>query len=269
MLKSIKIILLVLLLGFTSLNFGSRTEASSQNVNEEKKEIVNVDDALLNLGYPERLVNELSQFEKEDIVNQGNIAEFVGATTTYIGFDGEVTLVDDYSSEDMPVVPFGTINSMTVTQVVSRLVNADKVERFEIRGTHQWTISPVNRRTDYLGFALDGNKFNYVPGTSVVSVGPDGPDSKATYTSTNLYQSSFTGIGFSFPLPSSGTRPVVMTKAQIQEVSAGSGSSQLHSTYMHTKAATGTIGLNLGILTVSFLCSIDNDQRATVVDFKY
>ncbi|WLR56716.1 hypothetical protein LC048_07475 [Mesobacillus subterraneus] len=257
--------LLILLVSLTGMYTTSSVDAAKIN----NKTINEVNAQLLELGYPKRLLDRLPIEEKLDIVNGDEIAEFVGAKTTYFGLDNEVLYVDDYSEPFSPVLPEGTINSMTVSQYASRLVDTSYRDRFELRTTHQWTISPVWRRTDMVGYAWDGNKFNLVPGTHYISVGGNGINGAATYSSKNLYNSSFTGAGWSFPMPTSGDRPVAMTKIQIQEVSPISGSSQFHSLYVHTKDSSGTIGLNYGIFNVSFTGNISNDQRAEVVNFNH
>lgn len=267
MIKFTRIILLILLISFVGIAINQPVDAAGQKVNN--KTVKEVDAQLLKLGYPQRLLNKLPFEEKQDMVNGDEIAEFVGATTTYYDENNEVIFVDDYSTFSEPILPEGTINSMTVSQYANRLVDTSYRDRFELRATHQWTISPVWRRTDMVGYAWDGNKFNAVPGTSVISVGGNGSSGAATYTSTNLYSSSFTGAGWSFPMPTSGDRPVAMTKIQIQEVSPISGTSQFHSLYVHTKASSGTLGLSYGVLSVAFTGIIENDQRATFINFNH
>ncbi|MEH6943297.1 hypothetical protein [Bacillus sp. JJ722] len=258
----------LLLFALSAVTTVTIASASEPEENTYITDVNVLDQTLINHGFPERLVADLPLIQKEDLVNSGEIGEYVGATTTTFDTNNRISSVEDYTSLPKPLLK-GTINSMKVTQLVTKVPSTTGKDRFLLETVHQWTISPVNRRTDVVGFAWDGNRFKLIPGSHKVVVGGNGQDGAATYTSLNLYSSSFTGAGWSFPLPKSGTRPVVMTRINLEETKTGSGTSQFHSLYTHTKSGSGSIGLNFGILSVGFTGSVSNDQRAVVKDFKY
>lgn len=256
-------ILVILALSFSVFSTSTNAETIGEIENE-----IEMDARLLELGYPDRLIKELHITEKERIANSDEIAEFSGGKTTHYDLNGQVVYEDDYTSTTPLMMPYGTIVNMTVTQWAQRLVTSSNREIFELESKYQWNISPVNRLTDLIGFAWDGNKFNLIPNTSYLVVGGTGWDGPGTHTTNKLYSSSFSGAGWAFPMPKTGTRPIAAARIRIQEISAIGGTSQIHSLYSHIKG-NGTVGLNLGILSVSYVGTALNDQRATVTNFNY
>lgn len=270
--KLISKFLFVFLFSIIAISFNNIqvNAADNNDINDTENEKI-IDAKLLEYGYPQRLVNELSYLAKKEMIDEG-ITEYVSAETITYDQNNKIIAVDDYNdpNPEPQMVPFGTINSMKVTITAGRQVVPSYIDEFILQSEFQWTISPVVRGTDLIGFAWDGNKFNAMPNTSKVVVGGNGGNGAATYSSNNLYASSFTGVGWSFPLPSSGTRPIAVSKIRIKEVkSALTGSSQFHSLYTHTHSGTGTIGLNFGVLTVAFAGTKPNDQRASFVNFNH
>jgi len=260
---------MIFMISIIAISFNNTQVKASENKDAENEK--NIDEKLLEYGYPQRLVNELSYLAKKQMIDEG-ITEFVSAETITYDQNNNIIAVDDYKNPNPKpqVVPFGTINSMSVTLTAARQVVPSYQDEFVLQGQYQWTTSPVVRGTDLIGFAWDGNKFNAMPNTSQVVVGGNGLNSPVTYSSKNLFSSSFTGAGWSFPLPSSGTSPVAVAKIRIQELKSNStGSSQLHSLYTHTHSGTGSVGLNLGVLSVSFSGTKPNDQRASFTNFNH
>lgn len=256
---------ILVILGLSFFVFSTNADAQSIGKIEYDKEL---DARLLEIGLPEQLINQLDTSEKEDIANNDEYEEFVGGSTTYYDYAGNVIFEDDYTDSKPQFMPFGTIVNMTVTQGAYRLVSTSDREIFQLTSSYQWNISPVNRLTDVIGFSWDGKKFNLIPGTSWLVVGPNGNKSPVSHSSSNLFQSSFTGAGWSFPMPKTGTRPIAKARINIQETKAAKGNSQFHSLYSHTKGS-GSVSLNLGLLSVSYTGGAKADQRATVTNFSY
>ncbi|MEK4128571.1 hypothetical protein NYE67_02765 [Solibacillus sp. FSL W8-0474] len=224
-----------------------------------------IDEKLLEYGYPQRLIDELSNISKRDILNDG-ITEYAGAKTITYDLNNNIISVDDYTDSNPPIVLYGQIKGMTVTQTAGRQVVPSSMDEFVLRSDYKWTTNPFFTGTDLIGFAWDGNKFNAVPNTSSVEVRKNG---KVTHSSNNLYSSSFTGVGWAANLPDFGGPIVVTSKIRIREVKTLTGTSQFHSLYTHSLAGIGSMGLNFGVLSVSFTGTKSNDQRATFIDFNH
>lgn len=257
---------ILVILGLSFLVFSTSADAQTIDKNQHEKEL---DARLLELGHPERLINQLDISQKEEIANNDEYAEFVGGSTTYYDYAGNVVFVDDYTDSKPQFMPFGTIVNMNVTQSAYRMVASSDREIFELSTSHRWLISPVNRLTDVIGFAWDGNKFNLVPQTAQITVRDNGTSGKITHSSNLLFQTSFTGAGWAFPLPKTSGNPAITTRIYIQETKAGiTGNTQFHSLYSHTKGS-GSVSLGLGVLSVSYTGGAVADQRAVVVNFSY
>lgn len=265
--KLLSKLLFVFVLGIVVIFCGNLQADASENKDVEDEQ--NINEKLLEYGYPQRLIDELSYIAKKGIIDEG-VTEYAGAETVTYDLNYNVIAVDDYTSLEPQITPYGQINSMKVTQTAGRQVVPSFRDEFVLQAQYAWTISPVQRRTDLIGFAWDGNKFNAMPDTSKVLVGGNGLNGSVTYLSRNLYASSFTGVGWAFPLPSSGTRPIAVAQIRIQEKKDSlNGTSQFHNLYTHTVSGSGSIGLSLGVLSVSFSGSRANDQRASFMNFNH
>ncbi len=273
--KKFQVLLLTVTLSFSSLFTASNVKADTINdgikVAPSKLSESDINAILLDQGYPQRLLNRLPLFEKRDMISGDELPEYVGAKTTFYDLNNKVISTDDYKSFSAPggIMPMGTINSMNVTMAISKVVTGSQ-ETYQFNNNHQWTIDPVNARTDYIGYSWDSSKFNSVPGSFQVVVGEDGLNSPATYSSVNLYDSSSAGIGFSFPLPLSFGKPLIVTKYRLKELKANqTGMMQINSKYVHTKETTGSLSFSFVIGSVGVSTTIPNDQRAEITNFYY
>lgn len=228
---------------------------------------ISIDDSLIKLGFPQRLIDTLTHEDKLYITTSGAI-EYVNGSITNYDSEGNVLSVDDFSSNEPIIEPFGTISStnMSVSQYALRFPTSSNREIFELSAHYVWKQSPFWTLTDMIGFAWDGNKFNAIPNTSLVQYRSGG---KATYSSSNLYSTSFTGVGWTFPQKFiTYQQRSAYAKIRIQETKGMSGQSQFHSIYVHSKGS-GSLSLNFGIANVSFSGSRSNDQRASYINFSH
>lgn len=226
-----------------------------------------IDNELRKLKIPEELIMNMSSTQKEDIVN--NVVEFGSFKTVYM------------KATEGGMMPAATIpgSDLSLTVFTGKLADsADGRERYNVYVNYNWLVMPTYKQTDPYGVSWDGNKWRPVQGSYY-----NEDNSRIQKTGvwfheydTALAYASFTGAGWNAVWPNTFLYGDIdrfegYGKLSIESQTPGqiSGNDLLYFNYSHTYGFTGTIGLKLGILSISYSGTKSADTRGDVTLFNY
>lgn len=241
---------------------------SSLNMSTYATTTKSVDQKLMKIGVPEELIRLMSEEQKKDISE--NCIEFVDYQIITAPINENGTTSDSIGT-------LGTISETKLTQFISVLRSnnsSDNRERFSIYANFDWVSMPLARFTDPFGISWSQN-WRAVPGTSSMTTFVKWSYSTSFSlweNSTALGYTASTGCGWNTNMPAYTNADDFYGygKITIESMTPGSitGSDQLAQNYFHT-TGIGSIGINLGVITMSFSGTSGYDSQGIYGNFSY
>lgn len=259
--------LFVLLLSFIlSFNFSSIALAKTPNTDE-----------LLRLkGIPEELIQIMPDIQKNEIISQNLVLNSIKKITLNENSEINDIKMQAQLSDTIPYDELSfyctTYRSYTWSSTYKELI---------IFLNYDWAIIPDWTLTDTLGVAWDGNMWDPVPNSYYIQTSYDvreWPDVWNTYSIHNmnysLANSSFTGAGWTTDIKYSWDLDTVYHNYGSSRIAIKAknpsltGSGLLAINYSHAMGI-GSVGLNIGIISISYSGSANADTRGDYASFTY
>ncbi|GAB6109045.1 hypothetical protein JCM19376_30010 [Fusibacter bizertensis] len=236
-----------------------------------------LDAKLIKIGVPQELIQLMPEDQKVDIAN--NCIEFVDYQIVTSPIEEQNTTYERASMS-------GNISTTDLTQFVSVLRasnSSDNRERLAIYANFDWQSMPSGAYTDPFGisWSLD---WRPVPGTSQMSTYVKWSDSISTFSlfenSSSLAYAGLNGCGWNAKFPSIraiGPGYTIFAidfygygKIMIESITPGSisGSDILAQNYFHT-TGSGSIGLNIGVVSIGYNGSAPAKSQGIYANFNY
>ena len=143
-----------------------------------------LDEQLIANGFPEALVQEMLEEQKESLVEQ----ECVYVSTKVSDYDEEGNLISVKTFEN-DITPYGQIKSSSLTLTIIAALNYEN--NIVITANYKWKVLPVNRWQDPIGIRWDDNVFKYKSGSfkkvDKCTAKINGKDTTLTFSNENRY----------------------------------------------------------------------------------
>lgn len=266
-----KIVLIFIVFSMIIVPFQS--SAMAETLNSE----TNYDTYLLENGYPEFLIEEMSENEKKDLFEMGAILESCKSTFYDENGNSVMERVVSDADEDYKVIQRGQIKdtSLKLTWTISLLSNGNR----HVRYSYKWLVLPVNRWQDPMGISWNDSYFDYVSGSfykqDQYEYLYDGTIRPATHsTAKNFANGSDYGITWYADLKGhSSTIPVMSLfgSGSVILKPKKTGTSNIFGKYVHRKIST-SISLNIkgyGSFGISGGSGYDEMGNSTAVKVTY
>lgn len=117
-----------------------------------------IDDQLLDRGYPRKLIENMLEEEKNDLINENCYYE----SSKVYNYDEDGKLINITTFNDSAITPFGQISSSTLSL---RITTSKSGSNTIVTFNYDWMRLPLNRYQDPICVAWDSSVFSYKSGT--------------------------------------------------------------------------------------------------------
>lgn len=231
-----------------------------------------IDQSLRARGVPEELIEIMPENQKKEIISQNLMFDSYKEFTLNEISDGSDIQIQATIPTDKLSFYCSTYKSYPWNTTNKSLI---------VYCNYDWITNPLVALTDCFGIAWDGNLWRAVPNSYYQQTSYDireWPDMWRTYTKTSfdyaLAYASYTGAGWNTNIKHYWGLDMVQHNYGYGRIAIEAidprltGTSQICLNYSHA-TGLGSVGLEIGILSVSYSGSAGADTRGDYINFTY